>query len=607
MRTIVETLRARAARSAIGPPAHRARVAAVASILVFAAIWGRQLDKPLKLDDVDHYGIAAAIAETGRPVYYRGEEAPELNGALHPPLHDHLLAGWFRLFGTGVPQAMSFAAFSVLLHGLATLLIFRTLLPNETLSRIGAWFWPLFLLTPYTLQMASMVDIDSSIYGPMIALLLWSVVRLSWRAGAVRTDAPAEWEHWLVALLVALCLWTKLTTIWLALLFLPALMLCRMRPAIALVRSAAAIAGGVLLFFASFELACAAWGLDPDTTFQFVRMNAAAGPGVEAAIQTAKAMSLHLLRWTGLLPWLAACTVLLGASWVAWRRRRAEPTPDREIALLLLLALGTTVYYCATRHTFGNAPYKYAFTYFGILTVPLAMLASLPRRAASDAASSPAASRSASLLLPAAALAAGLAVGASVVRDEVVQNGWTRTTVALLWLPALAGAAVAGFALGRGAGRGRAIAVLRLALLAHVGVQLGIALHQSSLETSTTYDYGQRGLVATASFLRSRTRPDDRIASMKDLGLVAGRRYYETYGALYGGSAETERLIGRLGSGEVRYAVFTEQIGQDQLVVRPELRDWLDQNARLVASFGNYRVYEPRRPPAAGTAARSPG
>ena len=86
------------------------RAATRLSMVLFLLLWVHQSGKPLHLDDVDHYGIAAAIVETGRPVYYRGEDAPALSGALHPPLNDFLLAGWFVVFGTGVLQARSFAA-----------------------------------------------------------------------------------------------------------------------------------------------------------------------------------------------------------------------------------------------------------------------------------------------------------------------------------------------------------------------------------------------------------------------------------------------------------------------------------------------------------------
>jgi len=64
-------------------------------------------------------------------------------------------------------------------------------------------------------------------------------------------------------------------------------------------------------------------------------------------------------------------------------------------------------------------------------------------------------------------------------------------------------------------------------------------------------------------------------------------------GALYD-PASAARLIAAWESGRVSYIVFTEGIGQDQLSVGPVLQDWIGHNADLVASFGNYRIYQPK-------------
>ncbi len=87
------------------------------------------------------------------------------------------------------------------------------------------------------------------------------------------------------------------------------------------------------------------------------------------------------------------------------------------------------------------------------------------------------------------------------------------------------------------------------------------------------------------------SHPTDFIMCMKDLGPMAERRYFENYGYVYGGEPGAAQAIELL-SGKVRLAVFTEQIGEDQLIMNPMLLEWVKRNCRLVKSIGNYRIYE---------------
>jgi hypothetical protein len=62
------------------------------------------------------------------------------------------------------------------------------------------------------------------------------------------------------------------------------------------------------------------------------------------------------------------------------------------------------------------------------------------------------------------------------------------------------------------------------------------------------------------AFIQSRTDSDDLISSMKDVGLLAERRYVENYSAVYGGEKQARRLIERWEPGKIRLIVFTEGI-----------------------------------------------
>ena len=78
---------------------------------------------------------------------------------------------------------------------------------------------------------------------------------------------------------------------------------------------------------------------------------------------------------------------------------------------------------------------------------------------------------------------------------------------------------------------------------------------------------------------------------------MSGRRYYESYSYLYGGPEWAQKGAEIL-SKKIKLAIFTEQIGEDQLIVNAPLRDWVGAHCELVRSIGNYRVYSIRREPA---------
>jgi hypothetical protein len=188
---------------------------------------------------------------------------------------------------------------------------------------------------------------------------------------------------------------------------------------------------------------------------------------------------------------------------------------------------------------------------------------------------------------------AGLWVGGAAVRDVLLSSGMVYPQALSLWIPS--GVALAGlipWAAGRGRLRRTGAEIAACALLLHAGIQAGIAVDQSRAGYSTTYNYGQRGLQEAAAFIQAHTGEQEVISSMKDIGFLARRRYYENYAALYD-DASAGRLIAAWEAGRVSYIVFTEGNGPDQLAFRPILRDWVAAHADLAASFGDYRIYRP--------------
>ncbi len=567
-------------------------VLARGAVLLFLVLAAHQAAKPLHLDNMDFPAVAQATAHSGKPVYYRGEENRLHSGLYHPPLYIYTLAAWFRLFGFGPAQARIFGALCALLQGWLALRILSLLFGGERVRQWSWLFWPLFLLNPYTLQGSAIADIDSTIYGPLLSLVLFSALRISWQDGRWRQDEPRLWEPGLVALALTVALWAKVTTVLLLFPFLFLLFAPRLGWKRGAVLTLGVSAAGLGAFALTYWLYGVLTGLNVGYTFKFLR-ESMMGPGrLGSYPANLKTMLPFMVRWTGFLPWLSVAVLTVAAARRWWRDREQSGDGQAERPLysfwLLTLCGASVVYYCGQVMSFGGAPFKYTFVFWALLScAPVILLAWLWESDA-KAAGGFTVGAGAALWL------AGLWTGAAVLRDSLISGSLFFPRSASLWIPvamALVGLLAWTREPSRLRKRGATLAIGGFVL--HAGLQAGVALYQSRVDYSTTYDYGQRGLQETAAYIASHTTDQDVISSMKDVGFLARRRYYENYAAVISDEAAA-RMIAAWEAGKVRYIVFTEGRGQDQAAYKPALRDWLAANAEQTASFGNYRIYQPK-------------
>jgi hypothetical protein len=129
------------------------------------------------------------------------------------------------------------------------------------------------------------------------------------------------------------------------------------------------------------------------------------------------------------------------------------------------------------------------------------------------------------------------------------------------------------------------------AVIAALAEDFGAAVYQAGVDYATQYDYGQTGFKQARDWLGEHTAPDEVIMSMKDLGFAAGRRYLENYGYVYGPSADQEPIDDAVKHFGIHVFVFTERIGQDELIMNRNLADWIARNTKRTAEFGNYVIY----------------
>ena len=555
------------------------------TILLATILFGLGAAKPLNLDNAEFPPAAEATAKTWTPVYYRGEDMPRRAAVFHPPLYVYTLAAWVKAFGAS-PASFRYLGFAcLLLAGAVAVLLVQETWGSWPGWRFHLWYWPLLLLNPYTLQTASIVDIDSSIYGPVLVLLLWGALRL----GRCCSGPGAGWV--LLAAGVCVALWFKLTT---ALILWPAFWLLlrrRLGGWPALWRATLVFWGGALLFLATYAAFCRLLDLNFRFAFAFIAQSvfqrgagsAGLADWLSRHLSQAPGVAAHLVSWGGVLPWvlLPVSTVLYGLR----ARRRAAPGDDPWFAILLV-CLSTVAVYCLVTGVFGGAPFKYTFVFWPVVVAAAALQLSFAPFDKTAPAAKPALAGAAIFL---AAAAASLAWW----KDRLIVEGLAGApALAMVAAPLLLLAAGGLMQATAGARRLGRLAVCAAALVSG-GALLGMAIHQARADYSTTYDYGQGGFEDTAAFLRLHTSEDEILACMKDMGYATRRRYYETYAALYFPDPRwMNALVGHIASGRIRYAVFTERHGQDQLAVNPALERWVRDNCRLVRAIGDYRVFE---------------
>jgi len=578
-------------------------VAAVVSALFLVLAW-RQSGKPLQLDSVDLPYVARSIAAGDGPRLDRGLQAEPWTGLFFSPLLAYLLGGAFELFGSTARTAQLLGAAATVAAAITTVGTVRNLLGERAGRNACLAFPALYLLQPYTLQTSAVPAPDTVLAVPLFAGLLLSVVRLAWRAGAPRTDAPSALEQAAPAVLLTLLFWTGPAQAFVGLLAGVVLLPCWgwSRSARFWGVTILAAAEAYVVSSIAFELASGTSVTEAAAGFrraiEGVPRCFAFDGGVIRSLAANGAVSVPFhLRWTGLLPWVALAFVAVEPRHLGPEREAATRTLRCLVALLLAstaFALG------CTKGSYATVPFLPIAPFHALAMLPVALLAA-PREG------NPPSGR----VILLAATAAGFGfflVGALVVKEQILWHG--NVTGATLYPQALAlvlPGLLAAVALGaarrcRGPVPGQLLVV---AIVSHLGAQSGIALAQSGATHSTSFNYGQTGLAEVVSYLRREAGPEDGILCMKDVAYALERPFWDSFPAFSSeeGERETLRLLERK---PIRFAVFTTRFGQDVLAGKPELEQWLLKHSRSSRSFGDYRVFElPRPDPQASGAPRA--
>ncbi len=198
-------------------------LAALGFYLVNAIHFARQ---PLRIEENEWPRMAKAIYEHGRP-YITAEESQRLRidtsvqpgeplrwsdepyiGAWHPPLYQYVSAASMVVLGTDASYALRGVGIGGMLMACVLLLLIAREVDRRRWMLFGGAGVVLLLLHPYAIQGSTFLDIDTSIYAPVILLALWLALRFG-----RRPDRLSVVQMAVLAGAFALICWTKLTTI----------------------------------------------------------------------------------------------------------------------------------------------------------------------------------------------------------------------------------------------------------------------------------------------------------------------------------------------------------------------------------------------------------
>lgn len=571
------------------------------SIILFILLSIVQAGKPLHLDNMDFPAVARATASSGLPVYYRGEENPQHSGLYHPPLYIYTLALWYKLFGFSITTTRMFGVLFTILQGVIALRIFRCIFGNALASRIEPFFWLLFLLNPYTLAISSIADIDSTIYGPILLLIIYSVLSCVWEDGALITKPPSTGRILVSGILFGVGLWAKLTTILILIPFMFFLLALPGHFLKAAKTTAMIVLTGTGLFVLTYMLYGYLLNLNVKYTYDFLIINVLnkGSSGAQGmlgrlndGINNVEVNLPFTLRWTGTIVWLLILSSLGSFAYVAFKRRSLKLY---HLLIISILPVVNIFYYLIKTLSFGASPAKYHFVFWSLFYIPLAILAARVslNDLLGDETTKRGINRWEQWFLAAGFILATI-FGLTYLKDHVLlhptQLHFSPILVPLVLTLVLASlyAAASRFQVKR------TIRVLiALLVMCDAGVLAGVAWAQVKRPYTTTYNYGQLGITEAVAYIRFHSAPTDTISSMKDVGFMSERKYFENYAALFNDAA-AERLVKNLETGKIRYAVFTRGIGEDQIDAYPNLKVGIERTCELVARFGNYVIYEPK-------------
>lgn len=534
---------------------------------LFVVLVAVQSGKSFVLDEIDFPTVSNTVSQSGVPMYYHGEQAPIHPGTYHPTLYINTLATFIRAFGFNETSVRFFGVICVLLSAYLLVKIYRMLAKKH--DGIENLFLGLYLLSPYTIANATLPDIDPTILPVLLLLFIYVSLRY-----LLQKKEMGNRVIIILGLLFSVVLWSKLTTP----LVIPPFLACLayimtkdVKKSLLFTVKVAALGAGV--FVTTYLIYCLALNLSLTYTYTFLLASFTKGTSSDGPI-IGIINNIGNIRYFVYWITLPLLTVL-GVSIFGVLFDKTNDEKTRIKKLLIATALLITIFYIALISPFGGF-FKYPFPVFGILLLSIAFYYDKYLR-----------KTNLNVWYAGLAILIGYVMEKSIWEDSMFLSG---KPFDFLWVILII--AIASYVLlTKYKDKQTAKVIFTLVVVFAIGFQLSISRVQATAPYPTKYLYGQMGLDETADYLRVKTKPDEVIWSMKDVGFYVHNKFYESYSTYFDKSLQQDTIT-MLKEGKVRYYVATTGIGQDNINYYTDVKKILDENATVDKRIGNFIIYK---------------
>jgi 4-amino-4-deoxy-L-arabinose transferase-like glycosyltransferase len=563
-------------------------LAALAAVGLFAVLFFQQASAPYVMDEAEFPLVAKGIADTGRPVYYRGEDLAANLGIWHPPLYQYTLGIWESVFGPSHVAVRVYGLVCFLTAAAFGALLIRRLFPER-----GAWLaalWTvLFLVHPYAVESALLPDIDSTVLVALTAICFWLVGETLVRRRWSPTSTAAAF-----GVVVGLAFLAKLTTPFALFAVAVTTIALATRSVRQTVAGASMVAGVAAVLF-GVVWGGIAWAANLSFTYPFTFTYTSAT--TRSSAHGLRARLNELWPTTPVMFWMTPLLLALFVVGLLVALRRIR-TPAAQV-VLIAAAYSVVVFFVYNEITgppFGFPKY-YAPALAPAILVALAPFGLVSRVPLLRAPLTP---------VRVGAAIAFLVVLVAVSRIEYARRALLSTFPARpVWFVALIAVVLLAVvvALARpGDTRISGWGVVGLAALVGAAAVMwaGQSLYQEAAPGSVRYYPGERDEAVTIEKVRelllSRGALEDaRLVSAKDIGYESGVRYYED--ALY--LPHLDRLRALLQRSPRKIIVTRADYDYSQ-IVWPAAFALIRKLARpiWVSPTGTFTIWEAKRRPA---------
>ncbi len=548
-------------------------------LLIFISLVFSQADKKFALDELDFPIVAEATSQSGKPIYYRGEDTPNHVGLYHPPLYIYALATQIKLFGFSENTVRTFGLFMTLLTAFLTVVLGRFLIREKELLFIPI-FMALYLTNPYTIANATLPDIDQTILPPLlVGFLILLVINAK--------------DKYLI-LLFSVLLWSKLTT---PLAVIPFALFWWLRNGVpffeSLLKGVKVFGLGALLFLATYWLFCYSLDLNFYYTFDFLLHSFSKGSGASDWAQILTKIQANLVLSDTFFSWiLYPFAILFCFSFILVLIYKDVREYANGQFVLSILALFITFFYLGLIAPFGGF-FKYPFPVFSLFCLVVSLVLA---KLLSDC--------SKRFLIGLSSVTVLCFLGVLVLQinypsdhkqvASFITGVYINYYNYLLMFAGVFLLVLAGVVLFLLFVFKRAATVTLCVLFGCVvGLGLGVSRNHALSSYPTKYSYGQVGMDETVEYLRTHLNEGEIIWSMKDVGFYSGNHYIESYPYLF--DEDVISKIMEFKQQGVRYFVATKRIGEDNLEAYPKVQQALDLCCELDKVFGNYYIYKAKK------------